>query len=478
MPSLDHAWTTRPRLPAPGVLVAGLVAVVVARLGAGVVGSATDGSSARARTSARSPDVVDGDTIDVDIAGRHRARPPDRHRHARDPQADTRRSVLRPEASAYTADAARRPARRCASSATSTAATTTAGCSPTSTALDDGCSSTSTSSPAGLRHAADDPAQHRLAGATSPPPRRGAERSDVGLWAPVPDSRAAWRRERGVTPLTARRTARLPRRRPRSSSCPATTSARATPPTSACTRRCARASATCAIADGAGALGARRRGQRTAERRRRRAPHAQRRVRPSTGGDRSPTRPSLLSATAASRARSTTCGTTPTSTRCAASCAPRSSGHCVGLRRHPPRAAPAAITLRPEFFDVYLDLAVEFAPARAPAVDDHRRAGRVPVPQARRRRGRRLPRPLRPRLARRQPRPRHADARQPASRASPRSTSSRRSTRRRSGLSRPPPRRGSTTSPSPSTRRCRRSSTPRAPSTIGYRELRDAMRAG
>ena len=44
-------------------------------------------------------------------------------------------------------------------------------------------------------------------------------------------------------------------------------------------------------------------------------------------------------------------------------------------------------------------------PADPAAVDDHRRAGRVPVPPPRRRRGGRLPRPLRPRLARRQPRP-------------------------------------------------------------------------
>ena len=45
-----------------------------------------------------------------------------------------------------------------------------------------------------------------------------------------------------------------------------------------------------------------------------------------------------------------------------------------------------AITLRPEFFDVYLELAVEFRLPDPPAVDDHRRAGRLPVPQPRRRR--------------------------------------------------------------------------------------------
>ena len=138
-----------------------------------------------------------------------------------------------------------------------------------------------------------------------------------------------------------------------------------------------------------------------------------------------------------------------------------------------------AITLRPEFFDIYLDMAVEFAPADPPAVDDHRRAGRLPVPPAGRRGGRRVPRPLRPRLAGRQPRAGLRGDPRPRSRASPRSTSSRRSTRPRCG-------------------RCRRRPTawiddlalvvddPRVPTLlaevgavlIGYRELRDAMRAG
>ena len=64
-----------------------------------------------------------------------------------------------------------------------------------------------------------------------------------------------------------------------------------------------------------------------------------------------------------------------------------------------------AITLRPEFFDVYLELAVEFVLPDPAPVDDHGRAGRLPVPPARRGGGRGLPRPLRPRLARRQRRP-------------------------------------------------------------------------
>ena len=67
---------------------------------------------------------------------------------------------------------------------------------------------------------------------------------------------------------------------------------------------------------------------------------------------------------------------------------PDRAGHCWGIDVTHLAPHLAAITLRPEFFDVYLDLAVEFAPADPPAVDDHRRAGRLPVPQAGRRGGR------------------------------------------------------------------------------------------
>ena len=94
-----------------------------------------------------------------------------------------------------------------------------------------------------------------------------------------------------------------------------------------------------------------------------------------------------------------------------------------------------AITLRPEFFDIYLDLAVDFRLPIRLAVDDLCRAGRVPVPSARRRGRRRLPGPLRPRLAGRAAgiacSPRSTRWRP----ASPRSTSSRRSTPPRSGPS-------------------------------------------
>ena len=61
--------------------------------------------------------------------------------------------------------------------------------------------------------------------------------------------------------------------------------------------------------------------------------------------------PSCWAGTGVSPARSRTSGTTPTSTRCAASAGPRSSGDPVGLRRQPPRrphghAAAAAGVLR------------------------------------------------------------------------------------------------------------------------------------
>ena len=138
-----------------------------------------------------------------------------------------------------------------------------------------------------------------------------------------------------------------------------------------------------------------------------------------------------------------------------------------------------AITLRPEFFDVYLELAVEFRLPDPPAVDDHGRPGRLPVPPAGRRRGRRLPRPLRPRLARRQPRAGVRRDRATCSRASPRSTCSRPSTRPRSGRS-PTPHAGwiddlALVTDDPQLEQLLADS---GATLIGYRELRDAMRAG
>ncbi len=64
---------------------------------------------------------------------------------------------------------------------------------------------------------------------------------------------------------------------------------------------------------------------------------------------------------------------------------PRSSGR-IAWGIDVTHLAPhlTAITLRPEFFDVYLELAVEFALPDPPAVDDLGRAGRLPVPASRR----------------------------------------------------------------------------------------------
>jgi YdjC-like protein len=62
-----------------------------------------------------------------------------------------------------------------------------------------------------------------------------------------------------------------------------------------------------------------------------------------------------------------------------------------------------AITLRPEFFDVYLDMAVDFRlPIRLPSTITADQAG-FPFRRLADRGGRRVPLPLRPRLAGRQP---------------------------------------------------------------------------
>ena len=81
----------------------------------------------------------------------------------------------------------------------------------------------------------------------------------------------------------------------------------------------------------------------------------------STAGGRSPTRRRCSTATAASPARSTTCGTTPTSTRCAASCRAQVERAILwGFDVSHLDSHMGTLQLRPEFFDVYLDLAVEF----------------------------------------------------------------------------------------------------------------------
>ena len=105
----------------------------------------------------------------------------------------------------------------------------------------------------------------------------------------------------------------------------------------------------------------------------------------------------------------------------------------------------SAITLRPEFFDVYLELAVEFRlPIRLPSTITADQAG-FPFRKLADEEGRAVPRPLRPRLARRQPRPglprrrragagRHRDPRAAGDRHA-----------RGAGAQRRTPRRGSTT---------------------------------
>ena len=115
--------------------------------------------------------------------------------------------------------------------------------------------------------------------------------------------------------------------------------------------------------------------------------------------------PSLLSGEGGFPRTSTTCGSTPTRPRCSASAAPRSSGR-IAWGIDVTHLAPhlTAITLRPEFFDVYLELAVEFRlPIRLPSTITAEQAG-FPFRQLAADEGVRVPRPLRPRLARRQPR--------------------------------------------------------------------------
>ena len=136
------------------------------------------------------------------------------------------------------------------------------------------------------------------------------------------------------------------------------------------------------------------------------------------------------------------------------------------------------LQLRPEFFDVYLELAVDFAlPLRMAGA---RRAGarRVPVPRPRRRRGRRVPRPLRDVADGRAPHHR-ADPLRPAARASPRSTCTPRSTPTSCGRRTPTGRHASRTTPRcVTTPRSRTCSTAPASMRIGYRALRELQRAG
>ena len=104
--------------------------------------------------------MVDGDTIDVAIGGRdERVRligidTPETQ------SPDGAAECFGPEASAFTA-ACSRPAPPCGSNATSSDATTTAGCSAYVYRLDDGLFVNEEIVRAGLRHTADDRAERR-----------------------------------------------------------------------------------------------------------------------------------------------------------------------------------------------------------------------------------------------------------------------------------------------------------------------------
>ena len=203
------------------------------------------------------------------------------------------------------------------------------------------------------------------------------------------------------------------------------------------------------VAHGAGAVGAARRRRVRRHRRHRRPPHAQRRARRlPLGSDHARPVAAVGRGWVPAQPRRPV-GARRSRRRCSRECRPRSSGRSRGASTSPTsRPHLTAITLRPEFFDIYLELAHRVPAADPPAVDDHRGGGRLPVPPPRRRGGRGVPRPLRPRLARRFARAGAAGARSSSRRASPRSTCSRRSTRPRSGRSPTAPSSGSTISPS------------------------------
>ena len=131
------------------------------------------------------------------------------------------------------------------------------------------------------------------------------------------------------------------------------------------------------VAHGAGALGAPRGGQLPADRRRRRAPHPQRRERRLPLGTAHPRARRCCRARAASPARSTTCGSTPTPTRCDRELRTqieRALAWGIDVTHLAPHLS--AITLRPEFFDIYIGLAVDFAlPVRLPSTITAEQAG-------------------------------------------------------------------------------------------------------
>ena len=198
-----------------------------------------------------------------------------------------------------------------------------------------------------------------------------------------------------------------------------------------------------------------------ARRRHRRAPHAERRARQLPLGADHP-RP----VAAVRRGRVPPHDRRPVGARRPRGGAPRvpgpdRAGAGVGHRRHPPRPAPDGDHAAARVLRRLPRAGRRVRPADPPAVDDHRRAGRLPVPQA----GRRRRASCSPTTSTTTGAPAAATGctRRSAtcSRASPRSTSSRRSTRPRCAPCRRPPRAGSTTSPSSSTTRSSRPCWPR-----------------
>ncbi len=163
---------------------------------------------------------------------------------------------------------------------------------------------------------------------------------------------------------------------------------------------------------------------------RRRPPDPQRRARPLPLG---PDHPGPLAARRRRRLpphRRATSGTTPTSTRSAASCAPRSSGRSSGASTSATSTATWARSSSGPSSSTSTSTSPwsSGCPLRLTGPDD-RAHGRLPLPQAGRRGGRGLPRPLHL-LPGRGPAPGRRAGDLPTSpRASPRSTSTRRSTR-------------------------------------------------
>ena len=111
-----------------------------------------------------------------------RAGPADRHRHARDESPTGTPECFGPEASAFTRSRCCRSAPRCASSATSSGATTTAACSPTCTAADDGLFVNLAIIAGGYAQPLTIAPEHDVRRRASSPRPRAAEAAGLGLW--------------------------------------------------------------------------------------------------------------------------------------------------------------------------------------------------------------------------------------------------------------------------------------------------------